>query len=74
MLRMEFLIKKEQTWYWAYILTIRIRDGNVGFQLILKHTCRKSSPEGRDLLTIVFSTSKLVSIQYVLIFVNGWKY
>lgn len=29
MCRMEFLIKKEQTYSWAYVLTIRMRDGKV---------------------------------------------
>ena len=56
-LRMDFLIKKEQTCYWTYILTIRITDGNVEFPLLLKHTYRKSSPEGRELPLFLVPTN-----------------
>lgn len=70
MLRMELRIEKEQTCYWAYILSISKRNRNIGFQLIFLNTCRKSSPEGRDLI-IAFSAYKLVGIQYILIFVNA---
>lgn len=53
----DFLIKKEQTCYRTFILTIRITDGNVEFHLLLKRTYRKSSPEGRDLPLFLVPTN-----------------